>query len=86
MLALIATSYFHGISLTLAMCPCDFIMEGFYQDGKDGIHERPDNHESSVSSVSVGHHAAEAFQIIGSIYVQGNKGFSEGMLTNPHGH
>ena len=41
----------------------------------DGIHERPDNHESSVSSVSVGHHAAGAFQIIGSIYVQGNKGF-----------
>ena len=34
MLALIATSYFHGISLTLAMCPCDFIMEGFYQDGQ----------------------------------------------------
>ena len=61
-------------------------MEGFCQDGKDGIHERPDNHESSVSSVSVGHHAAGAFQIIGSICVQGNKGFSEGMLTNPHGH
>ena len=49
MLALVAASYFHDISLTLAMCPCDFIMEGFYQDGKDGAHERPGDHESSVS-------------------------------------
>ena len=49
MLALVAASYFPEITLTLALCPSDFIMEGFYQDGKDGAHERPGDHESSVS-------------------------------------
>lgn len=49
MLALIAASYFNDISLTLAFCPSDFVMEGFYQDGMDGAHERPGDNESSVS-------------------------------------
>lgn len=49
MLALVAASYYHDISLTIAMTPCDFIMEGFYQDGKDGARERPGDGESTVS-------------------------------------
>lgn len=49
MLALLAASYFPDITLTIAMCPPDFVMEGFYQDGKDGAHERPGDGESSVS-------------------------------------
>lgn len=49
MLALIAASYFADITLTLAFCPSDFVMEGFYQDGLDGAHERPSNGESTVS-------------------------------------
>lgn len=49
MLALIAASYYPDITLTIAMSPCDFIMEGFYQDGKDGMHERPGDNESTVS-------------------------------------
>ena len=49
MLALAAASCFPDISLTIAMCPSDFIMEGFYQDGRDGAHERPGDNESSVS-------------------------------------
>ena len=49
MIALVAASYFKDISLTLAFSPADFIMEGFYQDGLDGAHERPGDNESSVS-------------------------------------
>ncbi len=49
MLALVAASYYPDITLTIAMSPPDFIMEGFYQDGKDGAHERPGDNESSVS-------------------------------------
>ena len=49
MLALVAASYYPEISLTVAVSPSDFIMEGFYQDGKDGMHERPGDNESSVS-------------------------------------
>ena len=49
MLALVAASYFSGITLTIAISPSDFVMEGFYQDGKDGAHERPGDGESSVS-------------------------------------
>ena len=49
MLTLIAASYFSDITLTLAFCPADFVMEGFYQDGLDGAHERPGDQESSVS-------------------------------------
>ena len=49
MLALTAASYYPEITLTIAMSPSDFIMEGFYRDGKDGMAERPGDHESTVS-------------------------------------
>ena len=49
MLALVAASYYPEISLTVAVSPSDFIMEGFYRDGKDGMTERPGDGESSVS-------------------------------------
>ena len=49
MLALVAASYFPQISLTIAISPSDFVMEGFYRDGKDGMNERPGENESSVS-------------------------------------
>lgn len=49
MMALVAASYFSEITLTIAISPPDFIMEGFYQDGKDGAHERPGDKESSIS-------------------------------------
>ena len=46
---LLAASYYPQISLTIAISPSDFVMEGFYQDGKDGMRERPGDNESSVS-------------------------------------
>lgn len=49
MLALIAASYYSDISLTIAISPPDFVMEGFYQDGLDGAKERPGDNESTVS-------------------------------------
>lgn len=49
MLALVAASYYPEITLTIAMSPSDFVMEGFYRDGKDGAAERPGDGESSVS-------------------------------------
>lgn len=50
MLAIVAASYYRDdISLTIAMTPCDFVMEGFIQDGKDGMKERPADGESSVT-------------------------------------
>ncbi len=49
MLALVAASYYHDISLTIAMTPCDFVMEGFVRDGKDGMKERPADGESIVT-------------------------------------
>ena len=49
MLALVAASYFPEITLTLAFCPSDFVMEAFYQDGLDGAHERPGDNESSLT-------------------------------------
>jgi len=49
MLALLAASYYPELSLTIAISPPDFVMEGFYRDGKDGATERPGNNESSVS-------------------------------------
>lgn len=49
MMALVAAAYFPDISLTIALSPPDFIMEGFYQDGRDGAHERPSDNESSIS-------------------------------------
>ncbi len=49
MLALAAASYYPEITLTIAMSPSDFVMEGFYRDGKDGANERPGDHESTLS-------------------------------------
>ena len=49
MMALLAASYYSELSLTIAISPPDFVMEGFYRDGKDGATERPGNNESSVS-------------------------------------
>jgi pimeloyl-ACP methyl ester carboxylesterase len=49
MLALVAASYYPDITLTIAMSPSDFIMEGFYRDDKDGMRERPGDGESSCS-------------------------------------
>ena len=49
MLALIAASYYPEITLTIAVSPSDFVMEGFYRDGKDGMEERPGDGESTVS-------------------------------------
>ena len=49
MLALVAASYYPDITLTIAMSPSDFVIEGFYRDGKDGMTERPGDNESSVS-------------------------------------
>lgn len=41
MVALAAASYFPEITLTIAMTPPDFIMEGFYRGKKDGAKEWP---------------------------------------------
>ena len=49
MLALAAASYYPDITLTIAMSPSDFIMEGFYRDDRDGMRERPGDGESSCS-------------------------------------
>ena len=49
MLALLAASYYPQLSLTIAISPSDFVMEGFYRDGKDGMDERPGDYESSVT-------------------------------------
>lgn len=49
MAALLASSYYPQISLTIALTPADFVMEGYYRDGADGTRERPGDHESSVS-------------------------------------
>lgn len=49
MLALVAASYYRDITLTIALTPCDFIMEGFLQDGLDGAKERPADGEATVS-------------------------------------
>lgn len=41
MAALTAASYYPEITLTVALAPCDLVMEGVIQDGKDGARERP---------------------------------------------
>lgn len=48
MLALVAASVFPEITLTIALTPSDFIMEGFYRGKRDGAREWP----SGGSSVS----------------------------------
>ena len=47
--ALLAASYYPEITLTLAMTPADFVMEGFYQGKRDGQTEWPGDGESSAS-------------------------------------
>lgn len=49
MVALAAASFIPDITLTVALSPSDFIMEGFYQDNKDGMHERPGDNESALT-------------------------------------
>lgn len=49
MLSLLASSYYPEITLTIALTPCDFIMEGFYQGNKDGRKEWPGDNESTVT-------------------------------------
>ena len=49
MMALAAASYVPELTLTVALSPSDFIMEGFYRDGLDGAKERPGNNESTLS-------------------------------------
>ena len=49
MLGLTAASFYPEITLTIVISPSDFVMEGFYRDGKDGMEERPGDDESSVS-------------------------------------
>lgn len=49
MAALAAASLIPEITLTIALSPSDFIMEGFYRDGLDGARERPGNNESTLS-------------------------------------
>ena len=49
MMALLAASYYPELTLTIAISPPDFVMEGFYQDGRDGMHERPGDNESTVT-------------------------------------
>lgn len=46
MVALVSASLFPEITLTIAMTPPDFIMEGFIRDGKDGAKERPSDGSS----------------------------------------
>jgi acetyl esterase/lipase len=49
MLALVAASLIPDITLTIALTPPDFVMEGFYRDGLDGMTERPGDFESSLT-------------------------------------
>ena len=49
MYALLAASYYPESTLTIAMTPADFVMEGFYQGKRDGQTEWPGDGESSAS-------------------------------------
>lgn len=49
MFALIAASYYPELTLTIAMTPADFVMEGFYQGKRDGMTEWPGEGESTAS-------------------------------------
>lgn len=46
MMALLVASYYPEITLTFAITPCDFVMEGYYRDHLDGAAERPGNGQS----------------------------------------
>ncbi len=49
MFALIAASFYPEITLTLAITPSDFVMEGFYRGNRDGCEEWPGEGESTAS-------------------------------------
>ena len=49
MFALAAASFYSDITLTIALSPCDFIMEGFYRGKRDGQEEWPGEGESTLS-------------------------------------
>ncbi len=49
MFSLIAASFYPEITLTIAMSPSDFVMEGFYRGKRDGYEEWPGEGESTVS-------------------------------------
>lgn len=49
MAALAAASFIPELTLTIALSPSDFVMEGFYRDGLDGARERPGQNESTLS-------------------------------------
>ena len=49
MFSLIAASYYHEITLTMALTPSDFVMEGFYRGKRDGYAEWPGEGESTAS-------------------------------------
>lgn len=49
MYALLAASYYPQITLTIALTPADFVMEGFYQGKRDGQSEWPGDGESSAT-------------------------------------
>lgn len=46
MMALVTASFYPEITLTIALTPPDFIMEGFYQGNKDGAREWPSDGSS----------------------------------------
>ncbi len=49
MFALTAASYYPDLTLTIALSPCDFIMEGFYRGKREGQEEWPGEGESTLS-------------------------------------
>lgn len=49
MVAMTAASLMPQLTLTIALTPSDYVMEGYYQDKKDGAPERPGNYESSLT-------------------------------------
>lgn len=49
MLALLAASFYAQITLTIALTPPDFVMQGFYQGNRDGKKEWPAEGESTVT-------------------------------------
>lgn len=47
--ALVAASYYHDLTLTVALTPSDFVWQGFAQGKRDGCKEWPVENESIVS-------------------------------------
>ena len=47
--ALVAASYYHDLTLTVALTPSDFVWQGFAQGNRDGCKEWPVENESIVS-------------------------------------